>query len=46
MPLKYFTPFSSTRGLAHIMLEDWEIEHAVEDNDFGKTRDHPKSTST
>ena len=25
-----------TRGLACTMMEDWEIDHAVEDNDIGK----------
>jgi len=32
-----YTRLSDTRGWAHIMREDWEIEHAVEDNDIGKT---------
>jgi len=32
-----YTRLSDTRGWAHIMLEDWEIEHAVQDNDIGKT---------
>jgi len=33
----FYTGLSDTRGLAYIMLEDWETEHAVEDNDIGKT---------
>ena len=32
-----YTGLCNTKGLARIMLEDWEIEHAVEDNDIGKT---------
>jgi len=32
-----YTGLCDTRGLARIMLEDWEVEHAVEDNDIGKT---------
>jgi len=30
------TGLCDTRGLACTMLEDWEIEYAVEDNDIGK----------
>jgi len=30
----FYTGLSDTRGLAHIMLEDWETEHPVEDNDI------------
>ena len=31
-----YTGLCDTRGLARIMLDDCEIEHAVEDNDIGK----------
>ena len=31
-----YTGLCDTRGLARTMLEDWEINHAVEDNDIGK----------
>jgi len=30
-----YTSLCDTRGLARTMLEDWEIEHAVKDNDTG-----------
>ena len=32
-----YTGLSNTRVWAHTMLEDCEIEHAVEDNDIGNT---------
>ena len=32
-----YTGLCDTRMLARTMLEDWEIEPAVEDNDTGKT---------
>jgi len=35
-----YTSLCDTRELARIMLEDWEIENAVEDNDIGKTTPH------
>lgn len=31
-----YTGLCDDRGLSCTMLEDWEIEHAVEDNDIGK----------
>jgi len=40
-----YTGLCNTRGLARIMLEDEEIDHAVEDNDTGKTKTS-KSIST
>jgi len=32
-----YTGLCDTRELARIMLKEWEIEHAVEDNNIGKT---------
>jgi len=31
-----YTGLCDNEGLSCTMLEDWEIEHAVEDNDIGK----------
>jgi len=32
-----YTCLCNTRGLARIMLENLEVEHAAEDNEIGKT---------
>ena len=34
--MNLYTGLCNTRGVAHTMLDDWEIQHAVEDNDIGK----------
>jgi len=38
---RLYTGLCDTRGFARTMLEDWEINHAVEDNDIGKPTAFP-----